>query len=586
MENLPTAKDQKQERKALFRQADINGNGICSLAECDRLIVTVLNIRGVKIMKPVINRAFHAARDIAPPVGKISPHYVDWNEFRFFLIYLKYYLQLFILFDDIDLGRYSDRRMSYSEFEQAIPKILDWGVGMEVEYRLNDDPQSVFQEIDANGGGVVMFDEFAHWALWNHIFTEDEADDDMEDALEALRKQKPNLCGKDLSSIKASKAKYRVGAKIHGQGCLAGDPSLAGGYDDPEDGAAELVAGRHYPGGLAAWKSSFWGKADEQSPGMYRVVGNKCVVNSDANYKEGRKVGNLETGDEIEVVEVEAVESLGRMRGRIESPIPGWISLKNMRNGFLWVVKLQTPPSEAASALGTFASDQSLARVREAGENYKSLGLPECVNGCGNARFGKYQTCCTWCKGDDGPHAPDCCGKGGYELCENGCGHPQFGKYTTCCTHCTGADGPHHPRCAPAAQERAEAEKIGGQAKLGRQCENGCGRKPYKQYDTCCTYCTGEDGPHHHSCDKANEEQPSRNQIRKYFYRCQDLPMGMSYDSFKGAMASLRLGDEVDDFIQICDKDGNGVIDIDEFLEFLWSGELHPNDVKSVIRDG
>merc|ERR1711879_929967 len=39
--------------------------------------------------------------------------------------------------------------------------------------------------------------------------------------------------------------------------------------------------------------------------------------------------------------------------------------------------------------------------------------------------------------------------------CVNGCGHPQFGKYETCCTHCKGPDGPHARGCHSMKQEKA-----------------------------------------------------------------------------------------------------------------------------------
>merc|ERR1719171_794978 len=221
----------------MFCQADMSGNGICSLAECDRLIVDVLRIQGVSQLKPVINRAFHAARDIVPPVGDFSPHYVDFYEFRFFLIYLRHYLELFMMFDQIDAkkagktgsGSYSDRRMSFNEFKAAVPRLIDWGVGDELAARLETDPKEVFQEVDANGGGVILFDEFAHWGLYAHIWAADGASDGsgMTEAYEVLKKQKPNLCCKDLHGIKAQKAKYRVDAPISGQGCLLGDAELA-----------------------------------------------------------------------------------------------------------------------------------------------------------------------------------------------------------------------------------------------------------------------------------------------------------------------------------------------------------------------
>lgn len=35
--------------------------------------------------------------------------------------------------------------------------------------------------------------------------------------------------------------------------------------------------------------------------------------------------------------------------------------------------------------------------------------------------------------------------------CENGCGRPAFGGFTTCCTHCKGSDGPHARDCGAKA---------------------------------------------------------------------------------------------------------------------------------------
>ena len=40
--------------------------------------------------------------------------------------------------------------------------IKNWGIKIE-------DPEKVFKEIDTNGGGEILFDEFAHWACFNKI---------------------------------------------------------------------------------------------------------------------------------------------------------------------------------------------------------------------------------------------------------------------------------------------------------------------------------------------------------------------------------------------------------------------------------
>lgn len=88
-------------------------------------------------------------------------------------------------------------------------------------------------------------------------------------------------------------------------------------------------------------------------------------------------------------------------------------------------------------------------------------GLAQCANLCGRAPFRHYKTCCTRCKGPDGPHAHSCDQAAGEAevaagpKCRNGCGRDPFGDYPTCCTHCTGADGPHSRSCNAAASRRS-----------------------------------------------------------------------------------------------------------------------------------
>lgn len=612
MRNLPVGKDPASvaERKKMFRLADMNGNGITSLAECDRLIVSVLNIEGVKIMKPVINRAFHAARDIVPAVGSISPHYVDFHEFRYFLIYLKFYLELFLLFAQMDStkarGKYSDRRVSYPEFELAVPQLLEWGLTDDVSDLIQEDPQAVWRDLDANGGGVVLFDEFAHWALWHHMFNEDGKDDrDMEEALEVLRKQKPNLCGKDLTAIRASKAKYRADARISGQGCLGGDPSMAGGYDDIPDGGKELAAGRHYPGGLAGWQASFHGQGEDR-PGRYRTVGARTIVNTECDWNTGHKVEVLPPGTEIDVEEVAKPEGLNRVRARIAEP-EGWISLLNTRNAFRWAVRLKNVGGdEACAGKAVSAWAESLARVKEADNAYERTGIPECIHGCGQPRFGRYPTCCTHCRGTDGPHARSCVGEG-YKECVHGCGHPQFGKYDTCCTGCRGPDGPHKRGCYPISngsdakgkgkgskgrrsleQDVAVADAASAPTSTrstGRWCENGCGRSPFKAFPTCCTRCRGQDGPHARDCDRRAADEGPRKELRKLFYSHKDRPQGLSYGKFKDVLGSVVGEDDIDAVIATCDQNRNGVIEIDEFMDWLWSGVLDASQRSELARD-
>lgn len=600
LQSLPVGRDaeSRAERRALFQKTDINGNGILSLAECDSLIVNILRIRGVQTMKPVINRAFHAARDIVPAVGSIGPHYVDFHEFRYFLIYLQHYLDMFLMFCRLDgkdhTGKFSDRRLTFKEFEQAIPKLLEWGLEDDVVEQLHKNPRAVFRDLDVDGGGVVLFDEFAHWALWNHIFQLDgDHDGDAEEALSVLRKQRPNLCAKDLAGIQACKARFRVGAKMHGQGCLGGDPSLEGGYERiVDDGAKELVAGRHWPGGAASWKASFHGKS-EDAPGKYRACTHNMAIYSGPKKASG-KISTMPNGTEFEVLEVIEIPEENRIRARIQA---GYVALKNTDNGFRWAVRLREKGSKRT------AWKDSYERCEEADEDFVANGVPQCVNGCGQPRFGRYLTCCTHCTGPTGPHAHDCVTKG-YAECENGCGHPQFGMYKTCCTHCKGSAGPHARGCLSKEEKRRSViearrsvtggDKVSGYpeaqggkgapalcqpcsidiASASTLCSNGCSREAFKRFPTCCTHCKGVDGPHASDCDKRTSQANARTNTAKtqdVFARAKDLPAGMSRKRFTGLLRTVFTQEDLCSAFSACDKDGDGIIRSEDFLEWVWS---------------
>ena len=107
---MPTEKtaDQKAKRMELFSQFDPNGNGYLSLAEVDKGCRDILQIHEIFDAKPVIMRAFQAAKSANDKNSKKGGHGPDY--------------------------------------------------------------------IDTNGGGIIIFDEFAHWALEKGLDLEDDDD--------------------------------------------------------------------------------------------------------------------------------------------------------------------------------------------------------------------------------------------------------------------------------------------------------------------------------------------------------------------------------------------------------------------------
>jgi len=158
-------------RKSMFRAFDINGNGYLSLAEVDLGIKQVLRCEALFNSKPVLIRAFSIARNLkGESHQRTGADYVEFKEFRALLWYLRQYLEYWKMFARIDTSH--DRRVSFIEFQQALEEIKVWGVEVL-------DAKRTFRELDKDGHGMILFDEFCHWAIINHLDLED--DDDAED---------------------------------------------------------------------------------------------------------------------------------------------------------------------------------------------------------------------------------------------------------------------------------------------------------------------------------------------------------------------------------------------------------------------
>jgi Ca2+-binding EF-hand superfamily protein len=169
-ERLPTEKteEQKVKRKDLFALFDPNNNGYLSLAEVDRGCRDVLGLYQLFEAKKVIMRAFQNARGVGnanDANGSLGRDFVEKKEFRLLLVYLRQYFEIWQMFDQVETG--NDHRINLEEFKEAIPKLAEWGVKV-------DDAETEFKVVDANGGGLILFDEFADWALKKMLVLEDE----------------------------------------------------------------------------------------------------------------------------------------------------------------------------------------------------------------------------------------------------------------------------------------------------------------------------------------------------------------------------------------------------------------------------
>jgi len=162
---LPIEKtaEEKAKRKKMFSEMD-NGNGVLSLAELDKAIRDVLQLDEIFDSKPAIMRAFQLAKELNPG-GRDD--YIEFKEFRMFLVSLRQYFEYYVAFSRVDTS--DDRRIDKKEFEDAVKKLEEWVGKIEC-------PEEEFMKIDKNGGGVILFDEFCEWAIKKDLDLEDDDD--------------------------------------------------------------------------------------------------------------------------------------------------------------------------------------------------------------------------------------------------------------------------------------------------------------------------------------------------------------------------------------------------------------------------
>ena len=118
----------KEKRNKIWKEFDVNGNGIVSLAEVDKGLIDVLNLPALFAIKPVLIRAFNSAKNKVKSKHSYGDDYVSRGEFRLILKYLRMYYEFWVAFERVDTD--GDRRITYTEFLMAKSTLEKWGIDM------------------------------------------------------------------------------------------------------------------------------------------------------------------------------------------------------------------------------------------------------------------------------------------------------------------------------------------------------------------------------------------------------------------------------------------------------------------------
>jgi Ca2+-binding EF-hand superfamily protein len=136
----------KHELWNAWHSIDYNGNARVSLAEIDKWVITAFPMLN---NKPALMRAYKAT------VTREKDEYVHKMDFPVLLRNIVYFNKLWNVFEGIDAD--DDRRLTFPEFTHGLTILGMGGRGNNAQAR------QIFDQLDRNRGGIVLFDEFCRW---------------------------------------------------------------------------------------------------------------------------------------------------------------------------------------------------------------------------------------------------------------------------------------------------------------------------------------------------------------------------------------------------------------------------------------
>lgn len=147
----------KDELKRLWAICDFNGNGMCSLAEIDQMVLEQFPaLRHPRALIRAYKKA--TAADQSRVYKGKGDSFIQRQEFICLLKNIVYFNRVFAVFEAIDTG--DDHRIDVVEFQKGLPLL---GLHLSAQ-----EAEATFRQIDRDGGGQILFEEFCSWLERTH----------------------------------------------------------------------------------------------------------------------------------------------------------------------------------------------------------------------------------------------------------------------------------------------------------------------------------------------------------------------------------------------------------------------------------
>jgi hypothetical protein len=104
----------------------------------------ILRLPALFALKPVLIRAFYAAKDKVKSSKPYGDDYISKGEFRILLKFLRQYYEYWVAFERLDVD--NDHKIGYKEFVKGLKMMSNWGIDI-------SDPKALWKEADSDNGG-------------------------------------------------------------------------------------------------------------------------------------------------------------------------------------------------------------------------------------------------------------------------------------------------------------------------------------------------------------------------------------------------------------------------------------------------
>lgn len=148
-------------RDRMWPKFDRNNNNVISFSEFNQTLDREFGGSSRNNFPRAVRlRAFEAARAKVQSSAPYSKDYVSRKEFRYLLMYMSRYQEIWRAFNKLDENQ--DARISKEEFLKARTQLEGCGVDI-------SDSNFTWASIDRDGSGRIHFYEFAHWIIKQQI---------------------------------------------------------------------------------------------------------------------------------------------------------------------------------------------------------------------------------------------------------------------------------------------------------------------------------------------------------------------------------------------------------------------------------